>query len=171
MAAAKALRFDNRGMYATISRSLARVSLDVPNSGCATTVAIVTGAGNGLGRAYAEYLGRLGAKVLVNDTSRLAAEKVAATIGGGNKALANYDSVENGEKIVHDAVSKCRSRQRSFESFCSILMGQIWWTACAGGRVDILVNNAGVIRDSSFAKMTKEQWDTVYNVHLEGTMK
>ncbi|RLN65139.1 hypothetical protein BBJ28_00019262 [Nothophytophthora sp. Chile5] len=109
------------------------------------TVAIVTGAGNGLGRAYAEYLGKLGAKVLVNDPQAAAADTVAKGLGGDGHALANYDSVVEGHKVVDAAMNK--------------------W-----GRVDILVNNAGIIRDSSFAKMTQEQWDAVYRVHLEGTM-
>ncbi|KAG7395648.1 hypothetical protein PHYBOEH_003405 [Phytophthora boehmeriae] len=107
-------------------------------------VAIVTGAGNGLGRAYAQYLGRLGANVLVNDPQASAADEVARQIG--DKSLANYDSVVEGHKVVDAALDK--------------------W-----GRVDILVNNAGIIRDSSFAKMTQQQWDEVYRVHLEGTMR
>ncbi|KAF1785003.1 NAD(P)-binding domain [Phytophthora cactorum] len=102
-------------------------------------VAIVTGAGNGLGRAYAEYLGKLGANVLVNDPQASAADDVV-------HALANYDSVVEGHKVVDAALQK--------------------W-----GRVDILVNNAGIIRDSSFTKMTQQQWDDVYKVHLEGTMR
>ncbi|ETM42793.1 hypothetical protein L914_11600 [Phytophthora nicotianae] len=109
-------------------------------------VAIITGAGNGLGRAYAEYLGNLGANVLVNDLQASAADDVVQRLGGGNKALANYSSVTEGHKVVDAALDK--------------------W-----GRVDILVNNAGIIRDSSLAKMTQEQWDDVYKVHLEGTMR
>lgn len=136
-------------------------------------VAIVTGAGNGLGRAYAEYLGKLGAKVLVNDPSRLAADQVVATLGGGNSAVANYDSVEHGDKIVDAAVSKCTKLFVGVLAACrpSFRCVNGFHSTCAGGRVDILVNNAGIIRDSSFAKMTKEQWDAVYRVHLEGTMK
>ncbi|KAF4316086.1 hypothetical protein BBO99_00008893 [Phytophthora kernoviae] len=104
-------------------------------------VAIVTGAGNGLGRAYAEYLGKLGAKILVNDPQASAANSVAQRLGGGDQALANYDSVIDGRKVVDAALHK--------------------W-----GRVDILVNNAGIIRDSSFAKMTQQQmtkasWDVM----------
>ncbi|KAG7385773.1 hypothetical protein PHYPSEUDO_001126 [Phytophthora pseudosyringae] len=109
-------------------------------------VAIVTGAGNGLGRAYAEYLGQLGANVLVNDPQAPAADAVVQRLGGGDRALANYDSVVDGRKVVDAALDK--------------------W-----GCVDILVNNAGIIRDSSFAKMTQQQWDEVYKVHLEGTMR
>ncbi|KAI9912525.1 hypothetical protein PsorP6_006511 [Peronosclerospora sorghi] len=109
-------------------------------------VAIVTGAGNGLGRAYAEYLGTLGANVLVNDLDVSAADDVVQRLGGGEKALANYDSVVEGRKVVDAALNK--------------------W-----GRVDILVNNAGIVLDSSFAKMTHQHWDDVYKVHLEGTMR
>lgn len=109
-------------------------------------MAIVTGAGNGLGRAYAEYLGKLGANVLVNDPQASAADDVVQRLGGGGKAVANYDSVVEGHKVVDAALQK--------------------W-----GRVDILVNNAGIIQDSSFAKMAQQQWDDVYKVHLEGTMR
>lgn len=70
-------------------------------------VAIVTGAGNGLGRAYAEHLGRLGAHVLVNDPQASAADAVARGLGGGDRALANYDSVEEGHKVVDAALNKC----------------------------------------------------------------
>ncbi|TYZ57744.1 hypothetical protein PybrP1_001242 [[Pythium] brassicae (nom. inval.)] len=107
-------------------------------------VAIVTGAGNGLGRAYAEFLAARGARVLVNDVSD-GADAVAARLGGGDLALANRDSVVDGHKIVDAALNK--------------------W-----GRVDIVINNAGIVRDSSFARMTQAQWDAVYKVHLEGTM-
>jgi hypothetical protein len=71
-------------------------------------VAIVTGAGNGLGRAYAEYLGRLGAHVLVNDPQAAAADEVVQCLGGGDRALANYDTVEEGHKVVDAALDKCR---------------------------------------------------------------
>lgn len=116
-------------------------------------VAIVTGAGNGLGRAYAEYLSARGAKVVVNDAARstcpatgktlYAADAVAEQLPGD--AVASVDSVVDGDKVVDVALKK--------------------W-----GRVDIIVNNAGIIRDASFARMTKQQWDDVYRVHLEGTM-
>eukprot|EP01138_Halocafeteria_seosinensis_P014172 gb/GECG01014471.1/.p1 GENE.gb/GECG01014471.1/~~gb/GECG01014471.1/.p1 ORF type:complete len:578 (+),score=44.44 gb/GECG01014471.1/:1-1734(+) len=112
-------------------------------------VAIITGAGNGLGRAYALLLGQRGAKVLVNDISKEAAENVASAIrrSYGGHAHANPDSVdswEGAQRIAQDAI-------RQF------------------GRIDILINNAGILRDSSFIKMTGKQWNDVYKVHLFGT--
>lgn len=71
---------------------------------------MVTGAGHGLGRAYAALLGSLGARVLVNDPSRAAADAVVAALGGGGGAAASYDSVEDGARIVDAAVSKCACR-------------------------------------------------------------
>ncbi|KAF1335801.1 Peroxisomal multifunctional enzyme type 2, partial [Globisporangium splendens] len=131
-------------------------------------VAIVTGAGNGLGRAYAAYLGARGAKVLVNDTATTrcektnttsyAADKVVAQLGGTEHALANYDSVVEGRKLVDAAMNKC-------DAVATRMM-----FVFAGGRVDIVVNNAGIVRDTSFARMSQAQWDAVYKVHLEGTM-
>ena len=119
-------------------------------------VAIVTGAGNGLGRAHALLLGARGASVVVNDLggdihgggqSSSAADKVVAEIKAtGGTAVANYDSVEEGDKIV----------QTAFDHF---------------GGVDIVINNAGILRDSSFAKMTADDWDLIYRVHVLGAFR
>ncbi|WP_375739370.1 SDR family NAD(P)-dependent oxidoreductase [Pseudomonas boanensis] len=119
-------------------------------------VAIVTGAGNGLGRAHALLLGSRGAKVVVNDlgvttegvgSSSAAADAVVAEIRAlGGEAVADYNSVTEGEKIVATAL----------EAF---------------GTVDILINNAGVLRDSSFHKMTEEQWDLIQDVHVKGAFR
>lgn len=109
-------------------------------------VAIVTGAGAGLGRSYANALAREGACVIVNDFSRSAAEEaVEEIIGYGGKAAANVADVGDiagGESLLQSAL----------DSF---------------GRVDILVNNAGILRDASFVKMDESQWDAIMHVHLK----
>lgn len=64
----------------------------------------------------------------------------------GGKAVANYDSVENGERVIETAIKEF-------------------------GRVDILLNNAGILRDVSFKNMTDEDWDLVINVHVKGAYK
>jgi len=119
-------------------------------------VAIVTGAGNGLGRSHALLLASRGAKVVVNDLggghtgggkSSAAADKVVEEIkAAGGDAVANYDSVEDGAKIVQCALD-------SFK------------------RVDIIVNNAGILRDTSFPKMTQDDWDLIYKVHVLGSFR
>ena len=120
-------------------------------------VAIVTGAGAGLGRAYALELARRGAQVVVNDlgggrdgsgkgSKRPADQLVEEIKRAGGDAVASYDNVataEGGERIVKTAL----------EAF---------------GRVDILINNAGILRDKSFLKMEPETWQAVLDVHLNG---
>jgi NAD(P)-dependent dehydrogenase (short-subunit alcohol dehydrogenase family)/acyl dehydratase/putative sterol carrier protein len=119
-------------------------------------VAVVTGAGGGLGRAYALELAKRGAKVVVNDLgggkdgrggSQSAADKVVEEIKAiGGEAVASYESVstvEGGEAIIDGALK-------------------------AFGRVDIVINNAGILRDRTFAKMDGESWDAVMGVHLRG---
>lgn len=109
-------------------------------------VAIVTGGGAGLGRMYAMDLAARGAKVVVNDMNPKSANAVVDEIKAlGGEAAADTHSVVEGEKVVASAVA-------------------------AFGTVHIIVNNAGVLRDVSFAKQTREQWDIVLNVHLGGTM-
>jgi NAD(P)-dependent dehydrogenase (short-subunit alcohol dehydrogenase family) len=121
-------------------------------------VAIVTGAGGGLGRAHALELARRGARVVVNDLggavdgsggSSKAAQAVVAEIEAlGGKAIANGGSVsdrEGAQSIVRDAVQ-------------------------AFGTVDILINNAGILRDKSFAKMPLEDFELVLKVHLLGSV-
>jgi len=119
-------------------------------------VAIVTGAGGGLGRTHSLLLASRGAKVVVNDLGGSAfgegkdttpAQKVVNEIkAAGGEAVANYDSVTNGEKIV----------QAALDSF---------------GRVDIVINNAGILRDKSFHKMTDEDWNLIFDVHVQGSYK
>ena len=120
-------------------------------------VAIITGAGGGLGKIYALELAKRGAKIVVNDLggsrdgsgggSTSAADVVVNEIKAlGGEAVANYDNdatVEGGENIVKSAID-------------------------AFGRVDIVINNAGILRDKSFTKMTPENWKAVLDVHLNG---
>ncbi len=120
-------------------------------------VAIVTGAGQGLGRSHALALAERGARVVVNDlggtrdgtgSSATAAEAVVAEIeASGGEAMANGADVTNAA-AVDDMVAAALDR----------------W-----GRVDILVNNAGILRDKSFANMDQTDFDVVVNVHLTGT--
>lgn len=110
-------------------------------------VAIVTGAGSGLGAAHARLLSQRGARVVVNDCNADAASAVVAQIrSAGGIATVSVGSVEAGEAIVADAMN-------------------------AYGTVDILINNAGILRDRSFHKMTEEEWDAVYRVHVLGTWR
>lgn len=120
-------------------------------------VAIVTGAGAGLGRAYALDLASRGARVVVNDlggprdgagqgSTRAADDVVAEIRAAGGEALANYDSVatpEGGAAMVKAALD-------------------------AWGRVDIVISNAGILRDKSLAKLEPADWAAVRSVHLDG---
>jgi len=119
-------------------------------------VAIVTGAGTGLGRLHAMELAKRGAKLVINDlggtrdgvgSGDAAANKVVDEIKAmGCQAVPNYDNVatvRGGEGIVKSAID-------------------------AFGKVDILVNNAGILRDKTFNKMEEENWDAVVGVHLRG---
>lgn len=119
-------------------------------------VAVITGAGGGLGRSYALYLAERGARVVINDlggsidgqgNDTRAADKVVAEIQAlGGEAVANYDSVSNpggGENIIQTAVD-------------------------AYGKVDIVINNAGILRDASIVKMSIENFDALIDVHLKG---
>ena len=119
-------------------------------------VAIITGAGGGLGKEHALLLADLGVKIVVNDlggsvdgsgksdAADLVVEEIRAA---GGQAVANKDSVsdrEGAKRIVETAVKEY-------------------------GTVDILINNAGILRDKSFKKMTLDEWDLVINVHLNGS--
>jgi NAD(P)-dependent dehydrogenase (short-subunit alcohol dehydrogenase family) len=122
-------------------------------------VAIVTGAGGGLGRQHALELARRGAKVVVNDLggsvdgsggSSAAAEAVVAEIKAfGGEAIANGGSVTDDAGVAH----------------------MVQQTMDAWGRIDILVANAGILRDKSFSKMEIADFEAVMNVHVMGTVK
>ena len=116
-------------------------------------VAIITGAGGGLGRTYALDFAKRGARIVVNDlggsgsgegANSSAADKVVAEIKAlGGEAIPNYDSVEDGENIVQTAIDNY-------------------------DRVDIVINNAGILRDASIPKMPQENFDELIDVHLKG---
>jgi len=120
-------------------------------------VAIVTGAGGGLGRSHAMLLAKEGAAVIVNDlggsrdgtgAGHSMADKVVDEIkAAGGKAAANYGSVTS------DADARAMVDQ-AVKDF---------------GKLDILIANAGILRDKSFKNMTDDMWDAVINVHLRGT--
>jgi NAD(P)-dependent dehydrogenase (short-subunit alcohol dehydrogenase family) len=110
-------------------------------------VAIVTGAGAGLGREHALFLARKGARVVVNDLAERAAESVVAEIvAAGGTAVPFVASVTD-ESAIASMVSR---------------------TLSTWGRIDILVNNAGILRDKSFAKMSLADFRLVVDVHLMG---
>ena len=112
-------------------------------------VAIVTGAGGGLGRAHALALAARGARVLVNDLGQASAQSVVDEItAAGGQALAHTASVTD-PAAVADLVAQVMAR----------------W-----GRIDILVNNAGILRDKSFAKMGLDDFRLVIDVHLMGAV-
>jgi NAD(P)-dependent dehydrogenase (short-subunit alcohol dehydrogenase family) len=119
-------------------------------------VAVVTGAGGGLGRTYALEFGRRGAKVVVNDlggasdgtgaSASMADQVVKEITEAGGTAVANHDSVstpEGGEAII----------QTALDNF---------------GRCDVVINNAGILRDKTFAKLTPQELEIVIDVHLKG---
>ncbi len=120
-------------------------------------VAIITGAGGGLGEAYAKLFAREGAAVVVNDLGgprdgsgrdlAMAQAVVDAIVAAGGRAVVNGGDVSTmagGQSVFDDAIKHF-------------------------GRADILVNNAGILRDVTFAKMPEDTWDKVIAVHLKGT--
>jgi NAD(P)-dependent dehydrogenase (short-subunit alcohol dehydrogenase family) len=112
---------------------------------CAGRVAVVTGAGRGIGREHALELARQGASVVVNDLGGAATPVVEEITGAGGSALAHDQDVstaEGAESLVESAVS-------------------------AFGRLDVLVNNAGIVRDRMLVSLSEKEWDDVVRVHLK----
>ncbi|HEX8952551.1 MAG TPA: SDR family NAD(P)-dependent oxidoreductase, partial [Polyangia bacterium] len=120
-------------------------------------VAIITGAGGGIGRQHALLFAKEGAKVVVNDLGgdrhgggkggEMADAVVEEIKNAGGEAVANYDSVSSREGAD----------------------GMLWAALNKFGKVDILVNNAGVLRDKSFLNMSDTDWNLVFDVHMKGT--
>ena len=120
-------------------------------------IALVTGAGGGLGRAHALLLAKEGASVVVNDLGgardgtgaghNMADQVVAEIKAAGGKAVADYGSVA-------DPAQAKAMVQTAVKTF---------------GKIDICINNAGILRDKSFKNMTDDLWDIIINVHLRGT--
>ena len=120
-------------------------------------VAIVTGAGGGLGRSHALALAARGVKVVVNDLggsvdgtgggATMADNVVAEIIAAGGEAIANGANVTNEAEV----------------------QAMVDATIAKWGKIDILVNNAGILRDKSFSKMSMADWDLVVAVHLKGS--
>jgi NAD(P)-dependent dehydrogenase (short-subunit alcohol dehydrogenase family) len=112
-------------------------------------VAVVTGAGGGIGRGHADLLAREGASVVVNDVDPAAADETVALLaaagGTASACAADLARWSGGDTVVGHAIDTY-------------------------GRLDILVNNAGVLRDAMSFNMTEDEWDTVVDVHLKGHM-
>ena len=124
---------------------------------CEGRVAIVTGAGRGVGRAYALMLAAQGAKVVVNDLGGTAAGE-GADLSPAQEVVneiraAGGEAVVNGGNVANWEESKAMVQQ-AIDTF---------------GSLDILVNNAGILRDRMMVNMSEDDWDSVINVHLKGT--
>ncbi len=121
-------------------------------------VALVTGAGGGLGRCHALALAKEGAKLVVND---LGGARDGS--GGGGHSMA--------DKVVDEIKSLGGQAVANYDSVASVTGGEAMVKAAvdAFGKLDICVNNAGILRDKTLAKLTEDLWDPVVNVHLKGT--
>jgi NAD(P)-dependent dehydrogenase (short-subunit alcohol dehydrogenase family) len=120
-------------------------------------VAIVTGAGRGIGRGEALALAKAGAKVVINDIG------TSLTGDGHEKSVADQVATE-----ISNAGGEAVGNTSDISKIDEV--DQLMWTALNKfGRVDILVNNAGIIRDRTLLNMTEEEWDAVIKVHLKGT--
>ena len=120
-------------------------------------VAIVTGAGNGIGREIAVMMAKQGAKVIINDIgASVSGEGQDATPAQQTKAIIAQNGGQS--EISAESVSSWASAQKIVQAALDHF-----------GRIDILVNNAGILRDQIFHRMTPEEWDAVIAVHLNGS--
>jgi NAD(P)-dependent dehydrogenase (short-subunit alcohol dehydrogenase family) len=121
-------------------------------------IAIVTGAGNGIGRCHALLFAKEGASVLVNDVG---GERDGSAAGAGSPA----DAVVKEIVAAGGKAAACNDSVATAEGAQAIVKKAVE----AFGKVDILVNNAGILRDKTFLKMDEGQWDSVIAVHAKGT--
>jgi 3-oxoacyl-[acyl-carrier protein] reductase len=128
-------------LYSTVIKAQGEIRMRLENK-----VAIITGAGSGIGRETALLFAREGAKVVIADVMEKAGEETAAEIektGEGFFAKLDVTDREQANQVVKYTLEKY-------------------------GRIDILINNAGIVQDALVRKMTEEQWDRVVNVNLKG---
>ncbi|MDI1482183.1 SDR family NAD(P)-dependent oxidoreductase [Polyangium sp. y55x31] len=120
-------------------------------------VAIITGAGGGIGRAEALLFAREGAKVVVND------------VGGARDGTGGSDAMAR--KVVEEITAEGGVAVANFDTVATAAgaAGIVKTALDAFGRIDVLVNNAGILRDKTLLKLDEEQWDSVIAVHLKGT--
>ncbi|MFQ3287944.1 MAG: NAD(P)-dependent dehydrogenase (short-subunit alcohol dehydrogenase family), partial [Alteromonadaceae bacterium] len=121
-------------------------------------VAIVTGAGNGLGRSHALALAARGAKVVVNDLG-------GARDGSGGSSVASQDVV----RLIEQAGGEAISHGANVANFDEV-QDMVEQTIAQWGRIDILINNAGILRDKSFSKMDLDDFKLVMDVHVMGSV-
>jgi NAD(P)-dependent dehydrogenase (short-subunit alcohol dehydrogenase family) len=129
----------------------------MPARSCTGRVVVITGAGNGIGRAHALAFAAQGAKVVVNDLG--GARDGAGASAGPAQAVADEITAAGGEAVANTAdISSWAGAEQ--------LIGQAVETF---GRLDVVVNNAGILRDRMIVTMTEPDWDAVIGVHLKGT--
>ena len=133
----------------------------MPAGTCTGRVVVITGAGNGIGRAHALAFAAQGAKVVVNDLggARDGGRECAGSSSGPAQAVADEIAAAGGEAVAStDDISSWAGAQRLISQAIE-----------AFGGLDVVVNNAGILRDRMIVTMTEQDWDSVIGVHLKGT--
>jgi NAD(P)-dependent dehydrogenase (short-subunit alcohol dehydrogenase family) len=124
---------------------------------CEGRVAVVTGAGRGLGREYALMLAEHGAKVLVNDIGA-AADGTGCDVSPAQEVVDAIRAAGGEAAVNHDDISDWEGAKRMIDQAVQTF-----------GTLDVLINNAGILRDRMMVNMVEEEWDSVIKVHLKGT--